>query len=360
MFYRVISRAALLFLTVVAWSSLAATETLPPQAQFKIGAIYGLTGLVPDLGEEFRRGTELYLESVSSKPHRVSLKIEDSRWDSKTAVAAFRKLVDFDGVQAVHVMGSGPCLAIKPLSESEEVLLFAAGAHPVLIPGSSLILRHANLSSEDARMLANFVGPRLDAKTILANIYIENDWGEGYNKAFQDSLRTVAPGVTIVSESHVANDADLRSILLRLIKNSPSALVINSAGPSIVTIVEQARQLGFKGTIYVNNGLALSKDAQKRLRNLKDSDIFYQRYPKVPSEYGELYSDRYNGEAEYYSLVSFTDLELLDYAVSKVGTNVGDVVRFVKQLGTFEGRFATLEISPQGDILVPTVIERFN
>lgn len=325
----------------------------------KVGGIYGLTGLLPDFGDHFLKGSQLYFALQESRSSRLSLIVEDSRWDSKTAVAAFQKLVDIDGVRVVHVMGSGPSLAIKPLAERRSVLLFSAGAHPQLIPGSSLVLRHANLGSEDAHAFADFVAGESKDKSIIATIFLQNDWGEDYDRAFREELRVKAPGITVNSESHFPADSDFRSVLVKLLKTSPEALVVNSSGIGVAGIIEQTRQLGFRGRIYVNNGLALSQEAQTRIRLLKDQNIFYQHYPKVPNEFAKLYSDRFKSSPIYFSLVSFTDMELLDYAVSKVGSDTRAVTGFIKKVGTFPGRYATLSISPDGDILIPTLVERF-
>lgn len=345
--------ALLLFATGATGPVQAAPERL------KIGAIYGLTGLLPDFGDEFLKGARLYVDQTPADKRHIELFVEDSAWDSKTAVSAFRKLVDGNGVRAVHVMGSGPSLAIKPLAESLGVLLLSAGAHPALTPKSSLVLRHSNLASEDARVLAEALAPKLAENAAVATIFLQNDWGQSYNEEFCNVLKRARPSLRLVSEPHLAADTDFRPVLLRVLRSAPDALVLNSTGAALANIVQQARQSGYRGPLYLNNGLALSREVQERIRSLGDEQIYWQRYPEVPEGFEALFSTKYGRAPGYFSLAAYSDLELLDSLAATAGAEPRKLVAAAKSLGVFKGRFAELSISSAGDILIPTTVERF-
>lgn len=347
-------RATLLFLIS------ATIVRAEPETDFRVGGIYGLTGPLADFGEEFSRGAQLYIRTKSIPPRRFELLIEDGKFDSMAALSAFKKLAEQHKVRAVHVQGSGPNLAIKPLSEARGIILLASAAHPDLLPGSSLVIRHGNLTSEDAETLADFVLHDLPAGARLASIYIQNDWGESYQNAFTARLEETSPAPAHISAAHLPSETDFRPLLLRLIRTSPAALVVNSFGISIASIVEQARQLGFHGKVYINNGLALSKPAAARLRGMKDQGLYWQTYPACPSEFSETFRQYFGSDPGYYSLISFTDLELLDHAVEKAGPDPRAMVNYIRKLGKYRGRYLELAISPQGDILIPLIVEKFS
>ena len=137
----------------------------------RVGAIYGLSGPLSSFGEEYRNSAVLAQEASQSG---VVLTFEDSRWDPKTALAAFQKLSG-NGITIFHVMGAGMSMAIKPVSERQKVLLYSAAAHPQLLADSSLVIRHSNDASNDARILADAI--RLRAQKKVAAIYVQNEWG---------------------------------------------------------------------------------------------------------------------------------------------------------------------------------------
>lgn len=60
--------------------------------ELKIGGIYGLTGPLVELSEQVRNGALLAQEDINSKSSvNISTFFEDSSWEAKRAVSAYKK-----------------------------------------------------------------------------------------------------------------------------------------------------------------------------------------------------------------------------------------------------------------------------
>ena len=192
----------------------APTVLAEQELKLKIGGIYGLTGPLADLAIQCRNGAVLAIETVNARDPQVKLQavFEDSRWESKTAVSAFKKLLSADNVQAVHVIGSPMTLAIKPLSEEKEILLISGAAHPQILENSKFIVRHANSADTDAEILATAILEKAPRK--VAGIYMENEWAESFDQNLKKYLVQLG-GSQITTESHLPDQTDFKSALTK-------------------------------------------------------------------------------------------------------------------------------------------------
>lgn len=96
-----------------------ATSHFRRTTEVKIGVILPLTGPLAEYGEAIRNGMTLAQEDAGGK--KLTLVFEDSSYAPDKAVAAFRKLSDFDGVRAVVNFGAPTSEAIAPLTNQSSV-----------------------------------------------------------------------------------------------------------------------------------------------------------------------------------------------------------------------------------------------
>ena len=318
----------------------------------RVGGIYGLTGPAANLGEEIRNGVLLAQADLSASGRAVEVYVEDSRWEAKQAVSALRKLATVQGLNVFHVLGSGPVLAVKPLTEVQDQLLFALAAHPDILPGSRLVLRHGNRADKDAQVLARSI--LIKPRRRIAALYLENDWA----KYFDEELKALitAQQVEYKSLNFMPEDTDFRTMILRLTRTKPDAFVINSFGGSIAHILRQLRESKYSGDIYLNNGLSLSPDAQALVLEQNIRGFWYETYAESPPDFVNHYRKTYAFNPGSYAVIAYTDMELLAEAYRVAGPSPTRMVSYVKQLKTFKGRFRELQIDSDGDIVEPTYV----
>lgn len=254
-----------------------------------------------------------------------------------------KKLTDLNKVKIVHVMGSPMTLAIKPLSEAKEVLLFSAAAHPEILKNSKFVLRHANSANVDAQLLAEAVYKE-NPKNIVG-LYMENDWSISFDRNFKKYYSKLSNS-PVYTEVHPSGNTDFRSLITRLIRIKPEVFVINSFGASVGLIMKQLKDSGYKGKIYINNGFVLSSDSKKIVEENNIKDFYYQDYPKPPKEFTKLYKGKFGTEPGIFSLIAYSDYELLAHAVSQTNSaDVKKIISYVKSIGVFKGSFQKFLLS---------------
>ena len=326
-------------------------------SRVKIGAIYGLSGPLSEMSADFRDGAILAIEDFNKRNKFELVPIfEDSKWQPKEAVAVFQKLSDVEKVKFFHVTGASISLAVKPLSEEKKSLLFASASHPGITADSHLVLRHGNSAEYDARILSDAIDKR-SPKTVAA-LYAQNDWGEVFNEELSKELKK-ANNLHYRSVSFLPEDMDFRSSIISLLASKPSDFVVIALGVQAGIIIKQLKELRYAGRIIANNGLVLSDESFKVLRENGIRDFDYETYPELPSDFALAFAERFHRQAGYWALCAYTDYELLGYAIKNSGQEVSAVASFIKNLGVFQGRFQTLKISSKGDITVDTILRRW-
>ena len=116
--------------------ALASLALASPDVELKVGAIYGLTGPLVSLSSQYKNGALLAQEALKQKGIAIDITFEDSQWQAKGAVTAYKKLRQAGDINIIHVLGSPMTLALKPLTEADRVLLYSAAAHSEILANS--------------------------------------------------------------------------------------------------------------------------------------------------------------------------------------------------------------------------------
>jgi ABC-type branched-subunit amino acid transport system substrate-binding protein len=347
---------SLLFLNIAANKASASPHQNSKQ-KYNILGLYGLTGPLPEFSAETRNGAILFQERIGKENEVLNISFDDHRFDVKIAVSAYQR-ARLNNIQAIHILGSGPSLAIKPLAREDGVLLFSYSAHPDILKGYRRAFRHGSLTSFDASDLIRDLR-KLETPQRLALLSVENEWANSFTDAFVQSLSKQDASARLVSEQFLPTETDFRGRLTKVLQSKPEAVVVNFLGNTLGLIVLQLRQLGYTGPIYANVGLTFSPDAQKMLREAKIKNLWYQSYPDVGKEFSTIYENRFQRKPGYPALVGYTDFEFLHAAVEQVGLRSKEVAEYMRQVGSFPGRFLTLHVDKTGGILDHTQLVPF-
>lgn len=320
----------------------------------RIGAILPLSGPVAGLGEALKQGYAWKLEELSKEGKPTAFYLEDSKSNAKDAVTAFVRLADIEKVPIIFSTMSNVSMSLKPVSEQRSVLLWADAAHPLLTQDARLVLRHSNTSDRDASVIGSKMIELKKKKTAI--MYQNDDWGVAAAKLL--GLKLEAAGNEPIFQPVNNTDADFRVALAKAIAAKADSIATIVAGPPSGIIIKQARELGFKGDIISSVGIVLTPDAQKLAgKHLKGT--YYQTYDQSPAFESD-YRARFGSEPMAFTQVAYTDIEILMSAVEQTGTHDPlQIARYVKGLRSFKGRYESVEITPEGDIIVPTVVKKW-
>jgi len=231
-------------------------EAVPASAQtaapYKIGVTYPLTGTFARFAGEFLRGLEIGIDDVNRsggvRGRPLQLLIEDSAATPQVAVAATRKLVQIDGVQAIVTGFTGVVTAQVPLGDQLKVPMISPIESPGIVDKSEFSFAHAAtyerilpLVAADWRarhikriygLIDNSAFGLLAAQQIRA---AARDSGADYDEALLD-----------------LNQSDFRGLLERVREYRADAVILpGQGGPAEASAIRQLRELGIPGRIYV-------------------------------------------------------------------------------------------------------------
>jgi branched-chain amino acid transport system substrate-binding protein len=332
-------------------------QTCAAELKLRVGVILPLTGMFAQTGDEMKKGAMLAGEDLlQAADLRLEMIVEDSKYDGAAAVSAFNKLRTADNLDLFYSAGTPVALAIKPAAEKYGVLLFSSlsGSSQIAM-NSRFVLRHGSNPHAQAQQLAEAL--LKDGVRSIGLVTAENDFALDVEKSLRQAVDGY-PQVSIKARSHLPGETDFRPLLTPLLREKPDVFMVNSVGTAAGLIMVQLRQLGFAGPMYGTTGLAISPEGLQIVRAARVAEAYYASLEEPPAEFKRIFKERYKEEPSFYALLAYTDCELLGYAARHAGPTPDGIVRYVKSLPEFRGRYATVQINPAGEITEATVIKK--
>lgn len=225
-----------------------------------VGFIGGFSGPGQAYGEACKNGFELGLKDEGGRQLRVIY--EDDQFDPKKTVAAFRKLVDFEHVQLVIVLGSSPAKSIAPLAERAKVPLIAWASDPSVATGRKYVVRSWARGDEEGKRIAQEAVQRGYGK--LAFFSVTDDYSLSVRSGFARSI----PADQLVIDEEVALDAqDFKPRILNLKRLAVDTIGLCVSVGQSGMFAKQATELGLRPrffgceTLYDDRELEISQGA---------------------------------------------------------------------------------------------------
>lgn len=242
------------------------TSTTEP---IRIGANISLTGVASDFGQMSKKAMDLAVEEINAKGgvdgRKVELYVEDDQTDPKTAVSAYRKLVDVNKAQAV-IGGLFDFTAqpLLPLAEKDKVTFIS--------PINFVIDNVFEMNSHTFVMYPRFdqVVSELDSVIASKNIHklgmIRFD--SGFSQSIQDTLKGIMAkqgGQFTVETYKAIGSSDFRTNIVKLSDkslkdNKIEAVFLDMLDFDIAKYLGDAKNLGFNKQIIAYTTL---RDALK-------------------------------------------------------------------------------------------------
>lgn len=235
----------------------------------KVGAVLPLTGEMASYGVQLKKGMDLAIELNNSDSNNTKIEViyEDDKGDAKSAVSAYRKLVDQDNVQIIiGGMFSSSTFAMTPLAEKDRKVLLSPTASAIeLTEAGDYFFRIYPSDIYDGIFLANFAIKKIKAKRV-AIIYEQIASITAISNKFKEVFETEGGAVVFIS-AYSSDMKDFRSILRNLISKKPDLVFMPGNIKTMSSFLIQAKQLNFKtnflsiSTFYDNKILDLTKEA---------------------------------------------------------------------------------------------------
>jgi branched-chain amino acid transport system substrate-binding protein len=240
----------------IAAAALCLIQASPAWAEIKIGAILSLTGPAASLGIPEKNTIELLPARVAGETVRYI--ILDDASDPTAAVRAARKLVDEEKVDLIIGPSVTPnsLAVLEVIGSSQTPMISLAGSAVIAAPVEGHKRWAFKLAPQEPTQGAYIFRSmeKLGLKTVG---FI------GFNDAFGDSfigaLKQVAAerGVKVLAdERYNRNDTSVTAQALKILAANPDAVIIGASGTPGVTPVLELKKVGYKGQVYINQGMA--------------------------------------------------------------------------------------------------------
>ena len=177
-----------------------------------------------------------------------------------------------------------------------------------------------------------------------------------------DRFTALAKDSSISVRTHYVKPDDffLRDTLTAVRRNNPDALLVSTFGIQASTAAIRARQSGFAGPIFANNGFALTNENFSAARKAELKDFSYQAYNDPPAAFVDTYRARYGEPPTFFAYLAFQDAELIADALRKSKGEISAFQRYFATLTKFSGTYGELAVSREREILEPTKLRLFS
>ena len=225
-----------------------------------VGAVLALTGNANVYGQHQRVGLNLALAAfngsggINGTPLRLS--IEDSGSDDPGANAAMTLQINRGMLAIIGPTLSQQAFAADPIAQRRGVPVVAPSNTATGIPQIGHFISRVSAQSSVIAPLSIAKVLRLNPGIKRAAVFFAQDdvYSTAETTVFQKALRDQGLTPVTVQRTNLA-DTDFQSQISATLVLKPDLIVLSLQGVDGGNLVRQLRELGYKGTIVVGNGM---------------------------------------------------------------------------------------------------------
>jgi branched-chain amino acid transport system substrate-binding protein len=333
-------RAAIAAAAIVAagtFGARAETVTIGVHASFSgAGAAFaqGMLAATEMAAEDVNKDGGL---EVAGKRHQILIQQYDDRYKAQDAVTAMDRLVMQDHIRfVVGPLGSAAAVATRSRTTEGKVITMTLGFTPrALGPDASYAFRPVITTGEFSDPQMGWVLKTIPVKHVKA-LLPNDETGQQMGVANTAAYRRF--GAELDVDYYERERVDFVPVLTRLL-TSAEALEIGGAAPTTAgLILKQARELGYKGPVFVTGG-----DVTAELVKVAGKQAAEGAYVHLPIDaslpetaaYIARYRAKYGSEMNGFSPFFYSGLQMLFAAMQKAGT-VEDTTAIAEQLAALK------------------------
>jgi branched-chain amino acid transport system substrate-binding protein len=219
---------------------------------YKLGATWPLSGPLASSGLEYLPGAEVAVNHINRSGgingHPLQFIVEDTQGTPQGGVAAMRKLVQVDGVQAIMTLYTNVVTAQIPLADQLKVPILGAIQTPGLMSRSPYTFSHAETLVVTASLFRDY-WKNHRFKRIYAFLP-NNALGPVFSRLFKEA--TAAAGAEYGESSFNYGENDYRGVVIRAKEFNPDGVMVAAPGGLDDTvIIRQLREAGVGVQLFV-------------------------------------------------------------------------------------------------------------
>ena len=211
--------------------------------KFKVGFIGDLSGIGKLYGEACKNGFLMGLDSIDRS--KIEVIFEDDHFETSKTVSAINKLIDFDKVNLVTVLASGPSNAVASIAESKKIPLLAWASDTKVSKGRNFVIRSYVSGQVEAETIAKHLAtlnyPR------IAFISVMSDYGMSVLGGLE---KEILNSKIVLSDFYDPQLKDFGPFILKSKKQKVNALGVCLNPGQVGLFARQARNLKQKCTNF--------------------------------------------------------------------------------------------------------------
>lgn len=322
-------------------STLGSSESAAQSERVSVGVILPLTGNAASYGEQFRTGMELSPASA-----QFQLIFEDSKFDSKTALAAYEKLTKVDKVKFVVSFGGATCEVLNRAAEQDRILHLAAGCNTARFDSKDsfnfrLDVNEAIAASKTAEYF------KKSNVTKVALIHVENSWAAAIIEETKAALTRQNIETTDEVTFSETGPIDVRTQLAKLKVAKPETIFLIALPEQTPAILKQIEELRIG--IPVMSNISVENPEVIRLAGANADGITYisvKGSDKSRRTFDAFYKEFPQGNP--FAAWGFDSLLLLEQA-----SQAKEPRKTLQSLDRFLGAFNFYDFDASGELSLP-------
>lgn len=330
----------------------------------KIGVILPLTGDAAQWGIPPKNGAIIAMEEINAtggiNGEKIELIFEDGQCNPQKAITSFNKLITID--KPIAIIGevcSSATLAIAPIAEENKMVLISpASTNPQITEAGDYIFRVIPSDELRGKVFAEYIYSK--GFRNIAILYINNDGGKGNELSFIKYF-TAQGGKIILSESYNENAKDVKTILTKIKKNKPDAILSISQITDATFTLINVKELNIKLPLFFQTE---ALDDPSVLTNAGNSaeGATYISYAKVENttaqKFAKSYKDKFKKEPELFAAEGYDAVMLIATTLKgKMNANTDTIKQSLYKIKNFEGSSGSLTFDKNGDVEKPLAIK---
>jgi branched-chain amino acid transport system substrate-binding protein len=316
-------------------ASLGAVLALGPlaaraqQGSYKIGVTYPLTGpLAINTPVQFA-GAELATADINARGgvsgRQIQLVVEDTQGTPQGGVAAMRKLVQVDGVQAILTIFTNVVNAQMPLSDQLRVPTLSTIETPGLVGKSQFSFAHSQTMETEGPLLRQY-WKQSGYKRIYA-LYGNNGFGQ--------LIAPIVKGLVVAAPAEYAEafldfgSTDYRGVVTRVREFNPDGIFISAQGSTAeIAAIKQIRELGLTMPIFNGSNPYYDRDWRIACGPYSEKMFFVGLNvdPVAGKDFIRKFKAKENSPPSYQPGLVYDIIQIYAYAIGKVGYS-GEAIR---------------------------------
>ena len=323
---------------------------LPPP-KFRVLALLPLSGPEAHQGSTARNGI-LHALDDPAVSQVVEVVFEDSLGDVVRSTSVYRSTLLGSKPDLIVTIGSPIAMALSPMVNADEILLFAIAAAPAYSSPSDYTYRLISSAEKETEFLVQSI-KRSVGQGSLAVVWQESDYGQGTSRAFLK--RAELEGLSVGhQESFLPRTQDYRTRLAKIKSKNPRAIYLAFYGEDAGLFVRQAREIGLQGKIFCSQACT-NPDFIRSAGGKAEGVLVSTGWDNLPPGVRQAFQRRFGEQMTYVASRNYLVVRALGQAWAKchaASSRTACLRTFFDEQGGTDG---VPRFDPNGDIVTNPV-----